>query len=155
MKQTLHRSNSICLKTWEKHIVKDFNYHMIIQRNQAHNSILETSVLKALLKWRDYMARIEDESPSFVMPNHVMFQMASNMPVTRNEFRDCCRSNFSSMMMKHQDEIIALINKKVTSCKDKSKKKSNHHVVFDNHILKASNPEYKGEEMEEMKIDES
>lgn len=33
MKQTLHRSNGICLKVWEKHIVKDFNYHMILQRN--------------------------------------------------------------------------------------------------------------------------
>jgi exosome complex exonuclease RRP6 len=30
LKQTLHRSNGICLKVWEKHIVKDFNYHMIL-----------------------------------------------------------------------------------------------------------------------------
>jgi exosome complex exonuclease RRP6 len=31
----LHKSNGICLKTWEKQIVKDFNYHMILQRNEA------------------------------------------------------------------------------------------------------------------------
>jgi len=63
-------------------------------------------VLKALLKYRDFIARVEDESTHYIMPNHVMFAMAKNMPVSRSEFRDCCRSNFSSMLMKYQDEII-------------------------------------------------
>jgi len=39
LKQTHHRSNGIALKIYEKHVTKDFNYHMIIQRNGAHNSI--------------------------------------------------------------------------------------------------------------------
>lgn len=26
LKMAMHKSNSICLKVWEKHIVKDFNY---------------------------------------------------------------------------------------------------------------------------------
>jgi len=30
LKLTLHKSNGICLKIYEKHIVKDFNYHMIL-----------------------------------------------------------------------------------------------------------------------------
>ena len=93
------------MKVWEKHIVKDFNYHMILQRNQATSTLSQSSVLKALLKWRDYIARVEDESPSYIMPNHVLFTFGSNMPVSRNEFRDCCRSNFNSMMLKYQDDI--------------------------------------------------
>jgi len=31
--QTLHKSNALCLKTYEKPVLKDFNYHMIVQRH--------------------------------------------------------------------------------------------------------------------------
>jgi exosome complex exonuclease RRP6 len=30
LETAIHKSNGICLKIWEKHIVKDFNYHMLI-----------------------------------------------------------------------------------------------------------------------------
>ena len=53
------------------------------------------------------------------------------MPTTRNEFRDCCRTNFTSIMLKYQDEIIRLIDKKIKDSKLKSQKKPNHHVSFD------------------------
>ena len=56
------------------------------------------SVLKAILKFRDYIARIQDESWAYVMPNHVLFQIAKIMPVTRNELKDCCRTNFNHGM---------------------------------------------------------
>ena len=39
LKLAMHKSNGICLKTYEKHIVKDFNYYMILQRNEAHNTV--------------------------------------------------------------------------------------------------------------------
>lgn len=75
--------------------MKDFNYYMILQRNEAHNSVTQASVLKAIMKFRDYIARIEDESTHFILPNHVMFSISKYMPVTKSEFRDCCRANFS------------------------------------------------------------
>jgi exosome complex exonuclease RRP6 len=97
---------------------------MILQRNQATSTVAQTSVLKALIKWRDFAARVEDESNHYIMPNHVMFQMASIMPVTRGEFRDSCRSNFNSMMLKYQDDIIMLVKKKMESSKTKLKEKA-------------------------------
>ena len=33
------KSNKLCLKTWQKPIVKDYGYQMIIQRNQIYNSL--------------------------------------------------------------------------------------------------------------------
>ncbi len=73
LRQTLHKSNALCLKTYEKPVAKDFNYYMIIGRNKTLQSLSEISTLKAVLKWRDYIARIEDESVGYVMPNHVLF----------------------------------------------------------------------------------
>jgi predicted ATP-binding protein involved in virulence len=69
--------------------------------------------------------------------------MGSNMPISRNEFRDSCRSNFSAMMLKYQDEIIQLIKKKLESSKTKNKRQYNHHVVFEEKVQKAVNPEIK------------
>jgi hypothetical protein len=57
------------------------------------------------------------------MPNHVLFQMAKSMPTTRNEFRDCCRTNYSSFLMKYQDDIVELIDKKLKASKEKVKTK--------------------------------
>lgn len=87
------------------------------------------------------MARVEDESPSYVMPNHVLFTVSSYMPTTRNELKDCSRSNYTSMLLKYQDEIIALVDKKIKTSKEKSKKKPSHHIKF-NDAKPSSNPEF-------------
>lgn len=99
-------------------------------------------MLKALLKWRDFVARIEDESCNYIMPNHVTFSLSTHMPTTRNEFRDCCRSSFSSMLLKYQDEIILLVQRKIQSSKTKAANKPNNHIIFDEAVKPASNPEY-------------
>lgn len=67
------KSNDLCLATWEKPIVKCFNYHMIIQRQRVHSTDAQVSVLKMLLKFRDYMARFTDESVHYILPNHALF----------------------------------------------------------------------------------
>ena len=69
----MHKSQALCLRTFEKPQVKDYSYHMIIQRNQIHNSQAQTSILKALLKYRDFIARQEDESPNYMIANHIIF----------------------------------------------------------------------------------
>ena len=64
------------------------------------------------------------------------------MPVSRSEFRDSCRSNFNSMLLKYQDDIIMLVKKKMESSKTKQIEKSKRsHVVFEKDVKAASNPE--------------
>jgi exosome complex exonuclease RRP6 len=62
LKSVLHKSSALCLKTYEKSVVKDYNYYMIVARNKTTQTAKQSSVLKVLLKWRDYIARVEDES---------------------------------------------------------------------------------------------
>jgi exosome complex exonuclease RRP6 len=50
-------------------------------------------VLKTVLKWRDYICRLDDESPAYMLPNHILFSVAKVMPTTRNELRDCRRAS--------------------------------------------------------------
>jgi exosome complex exonuclease RRP6 len=73
LRQVYHKSAGLCLKTYEKPVVKDYNYYMIVGRNRSLQSLAQFKALKSLIKWRDYIARVEDESVGYVMPNHVMF----------------------------------------------------------------------------------
>jgi exosome complex exonuclease RRP6 len=84
LRHVIHKSTSIALKTYEKPLAKDYNYYMILGRNTTLHSRSEFSSLKALLKWRDYIARLEDESTYYIMPNHVLFQIGRDLPQTLN-----------------------------------------------------------------------
>lgn len=86
--------------------MKDYKYYMILSNNKTMQSMKQLSVLKVLLKWRDYIARIEDESPDYVLPKSVMFTIGKEMPTTRNELKDCYRSSSLPMIMKHQDTLL-------------------------------------------------
>jgi len=81
------------MKVYEKPQVKDYNYYMVVGRNKTLNSAAQISVLKMMLKWRDYVARMDDESPAYMLPNHVMFQISKDLPKTINEMKDSCRAN--------------------------------------------------------------
>jgi exosome complex exonuclease RRP6 len=74
---------------------------MIISRNRTLTSVKQYSVLKLVLKWRDYIARIEDESSPYVIPNHIMYQIAKDMPTTKNELRDSFRSQLPPLIFKY------------------------------------------------------
>lgn len=58
-------------------------------------------VLKLLLKWRDYVARLDDESHHYMLPNNVLFQIGKDMPTTRNELRDSCRCHVPPAVQKY------------------------------------------------------
>lgn len=66
-----------------------------------------------MLKWRDFAARLDDESPSYMMPNHILFQIAKDLPQTMNELGDCCRGQSVPAVLKYADQIIAVIEKQL------------------------------------------
>jgi len=81
-----------------------------------------------MIKWRDFIARVEDESVGYVMPNHVLFQICQDLPSTLNELRDSCRSNMTTILMKYQTDLIEFINERVQRALTKQ---VNTHVKFD------------------------
>ena len=74
---------------------------MVVGRNKTLNSTSQISVLKMMLKWRDYVARIDDESPAHMLPNHVMFQISKDLPKTINELKDSCRASVPPGIQKY------------------------------------------------------
>mmetsp|Transcript_10097 Transcript_10097/g.17037 ORF Transcript_10097/g.17037 Transcript_10097/m.17037 type:complete len:199 (+) Transcript_10097:1641-2237(+) len=68
--------------------------------------------------------------------------MASAMPTTRNDLRDCCRAQFGSIVTKYQDEIVKLIAAKIEKSHLKQQQlKQRQHTVFEN-VDVPVNPEF-------------
>lgn len=73
LRATLHKSSTIAMKAYQKPTVKDYKYSGILHNNNHTHSRNQLRVLKMLLKWRDYVARLDDESPNYMLPNHILF----------------------------------------------------------------------------------
>jgi len=93
LRSTIHKSSALALKSYQKPTVKDYNYFANVERSRHTNSVNQLRVLKMLLKWRDYVARMDDESNFYMLPNHILFSIAKEMPKTKSELRDCRRAS--------------------------------------------------------------
>ncbi|PIA15551.1 hypothetical protein COEREDRAFT_81885 [Coemansia reversa NRRL 1564] len=66
------------------------------------------AVFRALHRWRDMCAREEDESPRYVLPNHMLFAIAANAPQDVPELLALCQPTPPLVRM-HAADIISLI----------------------------------------------
>ena len=64
--------------------------------------------LKKLYEWRYNVARREDESPGYVLPNHMLFKIAEILPKETEGILGCC--NPVPVILKQQlQEVHAII----------------------------------------------
>ncbi len=78
----LKQSKDICLTVYQKPELKDYHYFMMIANHAASFKKVQLSVLKLVLKYRDYIGRVEDESTNYVCPNAVLLNIARSAPVS-------------------------------------------------------------------------
>ena len=87
----IQRSQEIALRTYEKDIVTESSYLNLVKKyNLVGFSDEQLSVLRSLFEWRDKVAREEDESVRFVLPNHMLLRLADLMPVDAVEILKNC-----------------------------------------------------------------
>ncbi|KAF7726458.1 exosome nuclease subunit [Apophysomyces ossiformis] len=60
------------------------------------------AVFKALHRWRDHVAREEDESVRYVLPNHMLFALVERMPTESSGVIGCCNPCPSLVRMNAQ-----------------------------------------------------
>ena len=83
----LKQSRDICLTNYQKPELKDYHYFMMIANHAASFKKLQQAVLKLVMKWRDYIARVEDESTNYICSNAVMLYIAKAVPVNTFIYR--------------------------------------------------------------------
>eukprot|EP00826_Nyctotherus_ovalis_P011872 TRINITY_DN13094_c0_g2_i4.p1 TRINITY_DN13094_c0_g2~~TRINITY_DN13094_c0_g2_i4.p1 ORF type:complete len:519 (+),score=119.86 TRINITY_DN13094_c0_g2_i4:629-2185(+) len=114
LNMVLRKSKEISAAIYLKPETKDFYYYTIISHNAASLRKIQLRVLKLMLKWRDYIARIEDESINYICPKDVVVNVARAMPTKYSDLRECFKGkNMVPLLEKHVPEILAAISTKL------------------------------------------
>ncbi|KAJ4290910.1 exosome nuclease subunit [Kalmusia sp. IMI 367209] len=89
VQDVLAKSKETALQRYE-HPVYDselglgpIGWYRLVSRTPVQFTPQQFAVFKAVHKWRDDVAREEDDSPIFIMPNHAVFSIAREMPADK------------------------------------------------------------------------
>ncbi|KAF2752014.1 hypothetical protein M011DRAFT_394089 [Sporormia fimetaria CBS 119925] len=114
--EVLEKSRETSLKRYE-HPVYDTEtglgnggWYRLITRTPVRYTPQQFAVFRAVHKWRDDVARAEDESPLFVMPNHVVFSIARVLPADKAALF-AVTQHMSHILRARADELVAVINR--------------------------------------------
>lgn len=83
-------STDLCMKRYEKVTIKPDSHMDMYRKSKRIFNNQQFYALKELFGWRDAIARTEDESYAYVLPNHMMLQIAENLPREMQGILACC-----------------------------------------------------------------
>lgn len=86
---TFSNSRNICKLKYNKPVF-DENGYMNIFRSHSILNNQQRHALRELYKWRDRTAREKDESTGYLLPNHMLLQMAQSIPRDVQGIFACC-----------------------------------------------------------------
>ncbi|ETO62985.1 hypothetical protein F444_19151 [Phytophthora nicotianae P1976] len=132
--QTLQNSNKLCLQVYEKPQPTEEDALALGEKlkgtvNIRDLSELQKRVITALYLWRDRIARQEDESVAYVMPNHVLMKLTKHLPVRSDELFRACHP-VPLLIRKHALQITKMIvAEKTKLAEDEAKTQEPEPVV--------------------------
>ncbi|CAG9538200.1 unnamed protein product [Cercopithifilaria johnstoni] len=84
-----NESAHTCLTVYKKPTFESDGYEKLLMGRKPLNS-RQQFALAALWKWRDERARADDESPQYILPCHMMLQIAEVLPREMQGILACC-----------------------------------------------------------------
>ncbi|OQU93201.1 hypothetical protein SORBI_3001G498600 [Sorghum bicolor] len=88
------RSNEICLQFYEKELLTDTSYLHIYGLQEHELDAKQLAVVAALHEWRDSIARQEDESTGYILPNKALIEIAKQMPTDVGHLKRIVKSKY-------------------------------------------------------------
>ncbi|KDP39663.1 hypothetical protein JCGZ_02683 [Jatropha curcas] len=86
------RSCDVCMQMYEKELLTETSYLHIYGLQNADFNAQQLAIVAGLFEWRDVIARAEDESTGFILPNKTLLEIAKQMPVTPQKLRRALKS---------------------------------------------------------------
>lgn len=86
----IQKSTRVCAQVYRKPLyTEDLHMELYKKSKKVFNS-RQLAALKNLYAWRDRIARLEDESIGYVLPNHMLLQISEILPRERQGVFACC-----------------------------------------------------------------
>ncbi|VDN53439.1 unnamed protein product, partial [Dracunculus medinensis] len=89
LQKTYEDSKNICLLSYSKPKFQRTGFEKLLQGRKSINN-KQRYALSALWQWRDTLARLEDESHHYILPNHMLLQIAEILPREQQGILACC-----------------------------------------------------------------
>ncbi|XP_060115123.1 exosome component 10 isoform X2 [Heteronotia binoei] len=84
------RSKAICWKKYVKPIFTNESYRELYRKQKKLLNSQQLTAFRLLFAWRDKMARQEDESTGYVLPNHMLLKISEELPKEPQGIIACC-----------------------------------------------------------------
>ncbi|GMI65046.1 RRP6-like 2 [Hibiscus trionum] len=86
------RSFDVCMQLYEKELLTENSYLHIYGLQVAGFNSEQLAIVAGLCEWRDGIARVEDESTGYILPNKTLLEIAKQMPETSHKLRRLLKS---------------------------------------------------------------
>ncbi|XP_026425401.1 protein RRP6-like 2 [Papaver somniferum] len=90
--EVYNRSCAICMQLYEKELLTDTSYLYIYGLQDADLNSQQLAIVAGLCEWRDAVARMEDESTGFILPNKALIEIARQKPDSASKLRRLVKS---------------------------------------------------------------
>lgn len=90
LKAVYDRSTEVCKLSYVKPILTETSYLPMYKKSQKMFNNKQLYALKEIHKWRDTTAREEDDSLNYVLPNHMLLNIAETLPREMQGILACC-----------------------------------------------------------------
>ncbi|KAL2963035.1 hypothetical protein AAZX31_17G178100 [Glycine max] len=102
------RSYDVCIQLYEKELLTENSYLHIYGLQGAGFNAQQLAIVSGLCEWRDIVARAEDESTGYVLPNKSVLEIAKQMPLTTSKLRRLVKSKHP--YVEHNlDTVVSII----------------------------------------------
>ncbi|XP_062504252.1 exosome complex component 10-like isoform X2 [Corticium candelabrum] len=101
-------SKQVALQVYEKPLLNDTSHLKLYYKLRRPLNDQQQKVFQSLYAWRDRVARDEDESPSYVLPNHMLLHISEVSPREVQGVLACC-APIPPLVRQHVQEIHRLI----------------------------------------------
>uniref|UniRef100_A0A1J3KA74 Exosome component 10 n=1 Tax=Noccaea caerulescens TaxID=107243 RepID=A0A1J3KA74_NOCCA len=109
------RSYDVCTQLYEKELLTENSYLHVYGLQAAGFKAAQLAIVAGLCEWRDYIARAEDESTGYVLPNKVLLEIAKEMPVSVNKLRRMLKSKHP-YIERNVDSVVSVIRQSMQNC---------------------------------------
>ncbi|KAL1021159.1 hypothetical protein UPYG_G00009580 [Umbra pygmaea] len=108
LKMVWHKSKDISLKKYMKPVFTDDSYLELLKKQKKAFNTQQLAAFRLLYGWRDTLARQEDESTGYVLPNHMMIKISEVLPKEPQGIIACC-SPVPPLVRQQVNELHLLI----------------------------------------------
>jgi exosome complex exonuclease RRP6 len=125
VRAVIERSTEICKQRYFKPVLTEHSHLDALRKCRKMFDNRQLYALKNIYSWRDNIARQEDESLPYVLPTHMMLQIAETLPREMQGILACCnpipplvRSNLLELhkiVLKAREQPLERVHLKTTS----------------------------------------